>query len=892
MFSIPIQIDGREAGSGNRRMAAFACPFPKGALHQCTNLVLTGDSSQLPLVAEVTARWPDSSVKWLHFETMVNVTSQDRTLFLEIDKTANHPDSEVNEPFSGAEDIVLLDVATSDGITTLFRGTEKYEFSGAEQDFELRITGVAGSTFLKGPVIKGKDGAKIPFDVENVSHEEIGEGPLKKVVVTVNGAFEANHLRKPVNGRLRFAFLPFTSLVELEFTAHNPNAAKHLNGHWDLGDPGSFVFVGCHMDMQCEVAKAFFQLNEGAEWQSSESAVVIYQGGSGGERWNSPVHVNADNKIPVQQRGYTVHAGDGKKILEGLRASPALLLDSPGGRQKGIFIRPVQFWQNFPKSLELTEQGVSLEFFPSRYSGPHELQAGEKKTHRLLFSAEAVAGQFDWLSEPVSLAVDSGWVASCRVIPGLIPASPLDEMEEIINLGLSHPQHSFMQKREAIDEYGWRNFGDIYADHETAEHKEDSLFVSHYNNQYDPVMGMLRQYLATGNPEWFHLADDLARHVSDIDIYDTEDDKFEYNRGLFWHTDHYVDAQTATHRTYSSRQKKGVYQDHAGGGGPGGQHCYTTGLMYHYFLTGNRTSKESVLQLTEWIRAVYEGDNGLLEYVLALKNASNPGLKNPLSRRYPLDRGTGNYLVALLDSYQITLDDRYLQHSAQVIRNTVNPAEDIALRNLQNVEETWFYTIFLQAVVKYLMVKIEAGQFDEDFYYARDSLLHFADWMLKYEYPYLEKPEILEFPNHTWVAQDARKPYLLTYAAMFCSDLDKRQLLIEKAAFFEHYVIENLKHEQTNYYTRILAILMQNHGPGRMLKCMKEHENWQELLGIPAPALSDSGVSYPAPQAKGRGSLWAAALLELSRRMLGLSISRELGWLAKRSEKVAAWLNR
>ncbi len=45
-------------------------------------------------------------------------------------------------------------------------------------------------------------------------------------------------------------------------------------------------------------------------------------------------------------------------------------------------------------------------------------------------------------------------------------------------------------------------------------------------------------------------ANDLARHVSDIDIYHTSEDQAKYNNGLFWHTYHYVDAGKSTHRSY------------------------------------------------------------------------------------------------------------------------------------------------------------------------------------------------------------------------------------------------------------------------------------------------------------------------------------------------------
>ena len=49
----------------------------------------------------------------------------------------------------------------------------------------------------------------------------------------------------------------------------------------------------------------------------------------------------------------------------------------------------------------------------------------------------------------------------------------------------------------------------------------------------------------------------------------SSDDKDEYNGGLFWHTDHYLDASTATHRTFS-KNHSAAYEGYSSGGGPGG----------------------------------------------------------------------------------------------------------------------------------------------------------------------------------------------------------------------------------------------------------------------------------------------------------------------------------
>src|SRR5205814_910950 len=126
-------------------------------------------------------------------------------------------------------------------------------------------------------------------------------------------------------------------------------------------------------------------------------------------------------------------------------------------------------------------------------------------------------------------------------------------------------EKTFEQKRETIDEYGWRNFGDLYADHEAAFHRGPQPLVSHYNNQYDGIAGCAYQFMRSGDVRWWRLCAELAAHTTDIDIYHTDLDKAAYNRGLFWHTVHYVDAGLATHRSYP--RAAGV-----GGGGPSPEH--------------------------------------------------------------------------------------------------------------------------------------------------------------------------------------------------------------------------------------------------------------------------------------------------------------------------------
>jgi hypothetical protein len=90
---------------------------------------------------------------------------------------------------------------------------------------------------------------------------------------------------------------------------------------------------------------------------------------------------------------------------------------------------------------------------------------------------------------------------------------------------------------------------------------------------------------------------DLAKHVIDIDIYHTNEDRPAYNHGLFWHTDHYSDAATATHRSYSQAimAARGL-QDY--GGGPSKSTTIRLGSAYYYF-TGDPLAREAVLGFSQ-----------------------------------------------------------------------------------------------------------------------------------------------------------------------------------------------------------------------------------------------------------------------------------------------------
>ncbi|MFT2090410.1 hypothetical protein [Paraglaciecola sp. 2405UD69-4] len=857
-IQLPI-THNEDTHSEKERYCEVSIPLPESLVFNIEQLSLNLNSQNdndsevdtIDGICQIISYWPDGSIKWLKITYLAHYKAN---IYLGISKeqsdnnytSNNEPEAciVITDDYQYKADAKTLSINLIENHIDLLNHNEESILSFTAKDLKL--------TDLNGVPIQAKfRHAKL------IERSNLKPDSDSSVYLMIEGVF----IDTLVSFKLNIDWLIPLNLLTCSVQIHNTNRAIHTDGKWDLGDPGSFNFKSLILDVHTNPtvshpSHSLTNIEDNLSYIGD--SLFCEQFSSGGVNWQSPVHVNKDNKVVMLKNGYELSV-DGTK-QSGTRCQPVLQL------KNNLALRLDKFWQNFPASLKLKENTVFLGLFPETYYS-HELQGGEKKSYTLFISLDSEINDLKANSPIHRSSINWQWISDVNLYPYLDQEnSDLTPLQPIIDLGLA-PSVGFISKRETLDEYGWRNFGDLYADHETSGYVGDDLFVSHYNNQYDPIYGFLRQYLISGNTKWFELADDLAKHVRDIDIYHTKLDKDEYNGGLFWHTDHYLKAFTSSHRSYSKYQSSDAYQDHAGGGGPGGQHCYTTGLYLHHCLTGNQESKDAVLTLSNWISHVYEGSGTCIELLLAFKNRHIPGAKNHFTGQYPLDRGTANYINALLDSFELTQQQNYLDRIEDIFANTMHPDEDVADRNLQDVENTWFYTVLLQSLCRYLQVKESRKEFDENFYYCRDCLLNYAEWMVQHEYPYLEKPNILEYPNDTWTAQDLRKAHVLAGAYYYSPD--KQEKYAVKARYFQQYVAEELSKSDTKSYTRILVLLMQNQG---MVESFLN---------------STSGISFNAmktwPLASYQQTSVVSGLCKVMlKRVINLSLSAEINWLKKR----------
>jgi hypothetical protein len=482
------------------------------------------------------------------------------------------------------------------------------------------------------------------------------------------------------------------------------------------------------------------------------------------------------------------------------------------------------FWQNFPKAVEADAETLTLRLFPRQYADVHELQGGEQKTHTftVLFGAEgSPEEELTWAREPARAAASPQWYCSTGVVPYLTPRAedPNTGYLQLVDAALEGPD-TFDRKREVIDEYGWRHFGDIYGDHEAVFHKGPAPLVSHYNNQYDAIAGFGCQFLRSGDLRWLRHMDELAAHVADIDIYHTDRDKSAYNHGLFWHTFHYFDADTGAHRSYpgalrrlesmpgldpndaKAKASKAIY---ALGGGPANEQNYAGGLALHYFLTGSPASREAALELARWVVDMDDGSRTVFRWLA--RGDTGLASKSRNSDYHGPGRGSANSLNVLIEGHRLSGDPAFLAKAEQLVRRCIHPADDVPARNLLDVENRWFYTMFLQALGRFLDRKAELGQRDFLYAYARASLLHYARWMVDHERPYLDKPEILEYPNETWAAQDMRKSEVFAYAARHAAGAE-RDRFRERSDFFFRTSVETLSGMPTRTLARPVVLLL------------------------------------------------------------------------------------
>ena len=439
---------------------SLGIPFPKGAVKASgLNTIGLADSSgsPLPCQARELARWPDGSLKWVLLNFQAAVPAHD---------TATWQVSTGTNP----TDVFGIDIREHPDQIHVNTGAAL--FSVNPRRFvpfdEVMINGRnMVDPSLSQMVLTGENDLQYTPFIDTICFET--KGRLQSTLKAA-GAFKNDDHDRIASFFSRIHFFANSGVVKIDFTLLNPNPALHPGGLWDLGDPGSIFFkdltlhMGIHTD---STPKILWKPHTAAPCETiTGSRFRLYQDSSGGLRWNSPNHVNCSNQVRNRFQGYQVTV-DQKPHAKGLRPEPVLMLQDDHHR---IQAAVPYFWQEFPKALAVDRNTISAGLFPKDYDDRFELQGGEQKTHTVFFdfSPPGRSPDLDWVHAPLIPVLPPETYTRAKVFPFFTHkrSTEFSEIWQTIDTAVTG-ENSFFQRRELTDEYGWRHFGDLYADHES-----------------------------------------------------------------------------------------------------------------------------------------------------------------------------------------------------------------------------------------------------------------------------------------------------------------------------------------------------------------------------------------------------------------------------------------
>lgn len=794
---LKISVPGRRTGEPLPVPVRWGVPIPRGYLYQVSQARIVTPGVAGSLAVSPRAYWDDCSLRWILLHGVVELDSgKETTHCYRVEICEDPTESQLafhSEALSGngsasvdlrasREQLIIYSIHGGLACNLYVKHRNEQIQYGEIRDFSIIIMSDAVCQFSGSAVFRGNP----------------------KLHCTVSGMF-----------------YPSIKLLKFEVTLRNAARARHRHGLWDLGDTGSFYFREFGLELHlpipldawwwCDkigeklrvlsVAGSQRQNNTATAGSRPEFFWHIYQASSGGKNWNSRNHINRHGRVTLPFEGYKLHFNGCEE--RGERASP-VCCGSLGDGFVGVLIP--YFWQEFPRRIAVDSRQIRLGLLAEQPADDHELQGGEQKTFEIWLSLAGRSPEAVVESLEAAACVTVEAMGHSKDLPELL--APLPEREELMQSSLAKfaeasvfGSHGLVENREVIDEFGWRHFGDVYADHEAAFYQGPTPVVSHYNNQFDLLLSCILHRWISGDRRYDELVKPLAKHVIDIDIYHTSDDRASFNNGLFWMTDHYKTVHTATHRAFS--RFNAIQAGY--GGGPSAEHNYTTGLLMYYFLWGDERAKEAVLGLANWVLAMEDGSR--TPWFMLDDGPTGLATNTSAIEYHGPGRGAANSINALIDAFLVSGQYNYLEAAECLIRRTVHPDDDIESLNLRDAETRWSYTMYLESLAKFIRVKAMFNLVDEMYSYAIDSLLHYARWMAENEELYLQNPQKLKYPTEAWAAQEFRKATVL-YCAAAVSEGVEQTTFREKARWFEGKAWEELLGFERPHNARVAAITM------------------------------------------------------------------------------------
>ncbi|MBT7302097.1 MAG: hypothetical protein HN849_21395, partial [Victivallales bacterium] len=275
------------------------------------------------------------------------------------------------------------------------------------------------------------------------------------------------------------------------------------------------------------------------------------------------------------------------EVMVGGKPQKSRILGTVLGSEATVAVR--EFWQNYPKSVELTngtlEIGLCPDFeaglydaFPFEKEGHHlyfyllngvyKFRKSMAKTHEILLAPAGSEDMATLFHRPLLATAPPEWYCGSRAFYDVAPRDMkrFKAYEEAIDANVV----AFAKQRENQHDYGLMNFGDWYGERG----------ANWGNIEYDTQHAFFTEYIRSGNEDAFLLGDQTERHNRDIDtiLWSAKPTSVGF---VYVHQMGHVGG----YYTKSVPNTLGIPR-----AGSSVSHAWAEGHFDHYFLTGDRRS--------------------------------------------------------------------------------------------------------------------------------------------------------------------------------------------------------------------------------------------------------------------------------------------------------------
>ncbi|MDP6118748.1 MAG: hypothetical protein QGG53_43350 [Planctomycetota bacterium] len=458
---VPLKVQNIHDVEAKNWPVSSGVPIPQGRLGSSENvrLIFPGEDSESQI--EVTARWPDASVKWLLVSFLADVPAR---------STATY-ELEFGKQVKRAGTASPIAKASEEGIA----------LPGASIDRmgRLHIRGNVCET----SVIDITDRDARPRKEAEITLES--NGPVRAVVKTVStlsnedgsASFTIEKRIEAWRGvpfvRVHHTFLnslapTFTNIDELSYVVAN------VEPNWDaLRVDGSTVSLTPTRSVQ----------------QHFDSEFVHHKQKTKG-RLNGSIISTTDSGLAIAVRDFWQNYPKSFSVT-----SKALVIGLCPDFEPGLY-------DSFPFERE----GHQLYYYLR--DGHYRFKSGMAKTHEMLIGAgnrqerEAMCTLFQ---RPLIATAPPEWYCESKALYDIAPRNP--KKFKLYEEGIDHNLERYKLRREQQHDYGLMNYGDWYGERG----------ANWGNVEYDTQFSFFQEYVRSGNADAFVLGKVTELHNRDID---------------------------------------------------------------------------------------------------------------------------------------------------------------------------------------------------------------------------------------------------------------------------------------------------------------------------------------------------------------------------------------